>query len=191
MKTHFQLNNLPRFRRAVITIGSFDGVHRGHQQLLARIRRLAERRGGESVMITFDPHPRSVLQPDDDSLRLLTTTQEKAAQCAAAGIDHLVIVPFTVAFSEQTPDEYIRNFLVRYFQPERIVIGYDHRFGKDRMGDLALLSHHGKSLGYEVIEIDAQEVNDITVSSTKIRTALLQGKIVAATLPLIFIPTTA
>ncbi|MFK8161533.1 MAG: bifunctional riboflavin kinase/FAD synthetase [Lewinella sp.] len=180
MKTHFQLDNLPRFRRAVITIGSFDGVHCGHQQLLARIRRLAERRGGESVMITFDPHPRAVLRPEDDSLRLLTTTQEKAAQCAAAGIDHLVIVPFTKAFSEQTPDGYIRNFLVKYFQPERIVIGYDHRYGKDRMGDLTFLSHHGKELGYEVIEIDAQEVNDITVSSTKIRNALLEGKIIEA-----------
>lgn len=131
-------------------------------------------------MITFDPHPRSVLQPDDDSLRLLTTTQEKAAQCAAAGIDHLVIVPFTLAFSQQSPDEYIRNFLVRYFNPERIVIGYDHRFGKDRKGDLDLLSHHGRTLGYEVIEIDAQEVNDITVSSTKIRNALLQGKVIQA-----------
>lgn len=128
-------------------------------------------------MITFDPHPRAVLLPEDDSLRLLTTTREKAAQCAAAGIDHLVVVTFTREFSQQTPDEYIRNFLVKYFQPERIVIGYDHRFGKDRMGDLALLSYHGRALGYEVIEIDAQEVNDITVSSTKIRDALLEGDI--------------
>ncbi len=177
MKTHYQLENLPRFRRAVVTIGSFDGVHRGHQQLLARIRRLAERRGGESVVITFDPHPRSVLRPEDDSLRLLTTTPEKAACCAAAGIDHLVVVPFNTAFSQQTPEEYIRNFLVKRFSPERIVIGYDHRFGKDRKGDLAYLRHHGKELGYEVIEIDAQEVNDITVSSTKVRNALLSGEV--------------
>ena len=177
MKTHYQLENLPRFRRAVVTIGSFDGIHRGHQQLLARIRRLAERRGGESVVITFDPHPRSVLRPEDDSLRLLTTTPEKAACCAVAGIDHLVVVPFNTAFSQQTPEEYIRNFLVKRFSPERIVIGYDHRFGKDRKGDLAYLRHHGKELGYEVIEIDAQEVNDITVSSTKVRNALLSGEV--------------
>ena len=177
MKIHYQLDNLPRFRRAVITIGSFDGVHRGHQQLLARIQRLAERRGGESIVITFDPHPRSVLRPEDDSLRLLTTTPEKAACCEAAGIDHLVVVPFTAAFSQQTPEEYIRNFLVQYFQPERIVIGYDHRFGKDRKGDLAYLRYHGDELGYEVIEIDAQEVNDITVSSTKVRNALLSGQV--------------
>lgn len=175
MKTHYALDNLPRFRRAVITIGSFDGVHRGHQQLLARICRIAERRGGESVVITFDPHPRSVLRPDDDSLRLLTTTSEKATYCAEAGIDHLVVVPFDRTFSQQTPEEYIRNFLVRYFQPERIVIGYDHRFGKDRQGDLAYLRHHGEELGYEVIEIGAQEVDDITVSSTQVRQALQSG----------------
>jgi len=180
MKIHYQLENLPRFRRAIITIGSFDGVHRGHQQLLARIRRLAERRGGESIVITFDPHPRSVLRPEDDSLRLLTTTPEKAACCEAAGIDHLVVVPFTMAFSQQTPEEYIRNFLVKHCSPERIVIGYDHRYGKDRKGDLAYLRHHGDELGYEVIEIDAQEVNDITVSSTKVRNALLGGEVATA-----------
>lgn len=183
MKIHYQLENLPRFRRAIITIGSFDGVHRGHQQLLERIRRIAERRGGESVVITFDPHPRSVLRPEDDTLRLLTTTPEKAACCEAAGIDHLVVVPFTTAFSKQTPEEYICNFLVKRFSPERIIIGYDHRFGKDRKGDLAYLRYQGKELGYEVIEIDAQEVNDITVSSTKVRAALLEGDVrTAATL---------
>lgn len=180
MTTHYQLDNLPRFRRAVITIGSFDGIHRGHQQLLARIRRLAERRGGESVVITFDPHPRTVLFPNNDSLRLLTTTLEKANYCEELGIDHLVVVPFTVEFSQQTPEEYIEHFLVRYFSPDRIVVGYDHRFGKDRKGDLAYLQHLGKTLNYEVIEIDAQEVNDITVSSTKVRNGLLGGEVRAA-----------
>lgn len=180
MKTHFFLDELPRFRRAVITIGSFDGVHRGHQQLLARIRRLAERRGGESVMITFDPHPRSILQPDDDSLRLLSTTKEKIRYCAEAGIDHLVVVPFSLEFSQQTPVEYIDNFLIKYFRPERIVIGYDHRFGKDRIGDIEYLAHHGKKHGYEVIEIGAQEVDDIAVSSTRIRKALSSGEVTKA-----------
>ncbi|MEM1358584.1 MAG: bifunctional riboflavin kinase/FAD synthetase, partial [Bacteroidota bacterium] len=180
MTTHYQLNQLPRFRRAVLTIGSFDGIHRGHQQLLARIRRLAERRGGESVVITFDPHPRTVLFPDDNSLRLLTTTLEKANYCEELGIDHLVVIPFTKEFSQQTPEEYIEHFLVRYFHPDRIVVGYDHRFGKDRKGDLAYLQHLGKAFNYEVIEIDAQEVNDITVSSTKIRNGLLGGEVRAA-----------
>ncbi len=177
MKTHYQLDRLPRFRRAVITIGSFDGVHRGHQQLLARIRKMAEMRDGESVVITFDPHPRSVLQPADTSLRLLSTTEEKAAFCDEQGIDHLVVVPFSIEFSQQSPAEYIEHFLVRNFQPDRIVIGYDHRFGKDREGDVDFLRYHAVAFKYEVVEIAAQEVDRITVSSTKIRQALLRGDV--------------
>ena len=177
MKTHYQLDRLPRFRRAVITIGSFDGVHRGHQMLLARIRRMAEKRDGESVVITFDPHPRSVLQPTDTTLRLLSTIEEKAAFCAEQGIDHLVVVPFSLKFSAQSPAEYIQNFLVRYFHPDRIVIGYDHRFGKDREGDVDFLRYHAARFDYEVVEIAAQEVDQITVSSTKIREALLRGDV--------------
>lgn len=177
MKTHFFLDELPRFRRAVVTIGSFDGIHRGHQQLLARIKRLAKRRGGESVMITFDPHPRTVLRPEEDDLRLLSTTREKIRYCAEAGIDHLVVIPFTKEFSQQTPEEYIENFLIKYFRPDRIVVGYDHRFGKDRIGDLEYLVHHGCKHGYEVIEIGAQEVDDIAVSSTRIRRALFAGDV--------------
>ncbi|MCP9235081.1 bifunctional riboflavin kinase/FAD synthetase [Lewinella sp. JB7] len=177
MKTHYQLDQLPRFRRAVITIGSFDGVHQGHQQLLARIRRMAERRGGESVVITFDPHPRTILRPDDDSLRLLSTTHEKANFCADEGIDHLVVVPFTRSFSEQSPQEYIQNFLVKNFRPDRIVIGYDHHFGKDRAGDVEFLRYYSAEYGYEVVEIAAQEVDQITVSSTKIRRALEEGDV--------------
>ncbi|CAH1000432.1 hypothetical protein LEM8419_01585 [Neolewinella maritima] len=177
MITHYQLDDLPVFHRAVLTIGSFDGVHRGHQQLLARIRRMAEVRQGESIVITFDPHPRSVLRPDDDSLRLLSTTEEKAAFCAEQGIDHLVVVPFTLAFSQQSPTEYIEQFLVRYFAPDRIVIGYDHHFGKDRAGNVELLRYWAPHHGYEVVEIAAQEVNQITVSSTKIRNALFAGNV--------------
>ncbi|NJB85519.1 hypothetical protein GGR26_001264 [Lewinella marina] len=177
MQTYFRLADLPRFRRAVITIGSFDGVHRGHQKLLARIRRMAEAREGESVVITFDPHPRTVLRPEDDSLRLLTTTREKISFCAEEGIDHLVVIPFDRQFSQQTPTEYIEEFLVRNFTPDRIVIGYDHRFGKDRAGDVELLRHLSAQYGYEVVEIAAQEVDEITVSSTKIRRALQAGEV--------------
>jgi riboflavin kinase/FMN adenylyltransferase len=180
MQTHFSLSELPSFRRAVITIGSFDGVHRGHQQLLRRIKRMAERRRGESVVITFDPHPRQVLQPTDDSLRLLTTTEEKITYCAEQGIDHLVVVPFDRAFSQQSAGDYIEHFLVRYFRPDRIVIGYDHRFGNNREGDVTFLRYHGDHHGYEVVEIAAQEVNQITVSSTKIRRALSRGRVADA-----------
>ncbi|PPK86668.1 hypothetical protein CLV84_3604 [Neolewinella xylanilytica] len=181
MEVHYRLADLPRFRRAVLTIGSFDGVHRGHQQLLKRIRRMAERRQGESVVITFYPHPRTVLRPEDNTLRLLSTTREKERFCAEQGIDHLVVVPFDLTFSEQSPSEYIENFLVRYFNPDRIVIGYDHQFGKDRSGDVEFLRYYGDRLGYEVVEIAAQEVNAITVSSTKIRQALSQGRVSEAT----------
>ncbi len=177
MKTHYQLDQLPRFHRAVITIGSFDGVHRGHQQLLARIRKMAEKRGGESVVITFYPHPRNVLPHQGSPLLLLSTIEEKAAFCAAEGIDHLVIVPFSLKFSQQSPTEYIQHFLVRNFRPDRIVIGYDHRFGKDRAGDVELLRYYAREHHYEVVEIAAQEVDRITVSSTKIRKALLRGEV--------------
>lgn len=128
-------------------------------------------------MITFDPHPRTVLRPGDDSLRMLSSTQEKIRYCAEAGIDHLVIVPFTLEFSQQTPEEYIDNFLIKYFRPDRIVIGYDHRFGKDRIGDIEYLAHHGRRHKYEVIEIGAQEVDDIAVSSSRIRKALFEGDV--------------
>jgi riboflavin kinase/FMN adenylyltransferase len=138
---------------------------------------MAERRRGESVVITFDPHPRSVLQPNDDSLRLLTTTEEKVAYCAEQGIDHLVVVPFDLEFSRQSAGDYIKHFLVRHFQPDRIVIGYDHRFGNQREGDISFLRYHGQQHGYEVVEIAAQEVNQITVSSTKVRTALREGRV--------------
>lgn len=180
MQTHHALTDLPRFRRAVVTIGSFDGVHRGHQQLLARIVKLAKARQGESIVITFDPHPRTVLQPGDNSLRLLSTTEEKARYCAEAGIDHLLVVPFTREFASQDPEEYIKNFLVKYCQPDRIVIGYDHKFGRDRKGDIEYLNYMGDRYGYEVIEIDAQEVNEITVSSTTIRKAVAAGRIAEA-----------
>ena len=177
MQTHFTLQGLPRFHRSVVTIGSFDGVHRGHQQLLRRIVKLAEARGGTSIVITFDPHPRTVLRPDDDSLRLLSTIEEKIRYCTTAGIDHLIVVPFNRAFAEQSAEEYIENFLVRYCQPDRIVVGYDHHFGRGREGNIEYLRLKAPEHGYEVIEIDAQDVNDITVSSTKIRDCLLRGEV--------------
>ncbi len=142
--------------------------------------KLAARRHGESIVITFDPHPRSVLQPEDTSLRLLNTIREKERYCEQLGIDHLVIVPFDLAFAAQTPAQYVDDFLYRYFKPDRIVVGYDHRFGKDRAGDVEYLEYRGKELGFEVIEIDAEEVNDITVSSTKVRNALASGRVDSA-----------
>lgn len=180
MEIHYSLDQLPKFRSAVITIGSFDGIHLGHRQLLGRVAKIAERHGGESVAITFDPHPRSVIYPKDQSLRLLTTTREKTEIMAECGIDHLVVVPFTVEFSRLSADEYITAFLQHYFQPEVIVIGYDHRFGLNRQGNVDYLRWHGEKLGFKVVQIEAQEVEKITVSSTKIRQALSGGNIAKA-----------
>ena len=180
MQVHRTLNDLPDFRRSVITIGSFDGVHFGHQQIVHRVKALALETAGESVVITFHPHPRQVIYPQDQSLQILTPIDEKIRLMEALGIDHLVIVPFTVAFSQISADEYIENFLVNRFKPRYIVIGYDHRFGLNRQGDIRYLKWHGEKFGYEVVEIEKREVDHIAVSSTKVRDALLKGSILEA-----------
>lgn len=180
MRVFYQLEDLPKFERAVLTIGSFDGVHSGHQQLLARINRLARKHDGESIVITFHPHPRQVIYPKDKSLQLLTSIDEKVALFERYGVDNVVVVPFTVAFSQQSADEYIERFLLETFQPKTIVIGYDHRFGLNRQGNIEYLRWYSEKEGFELIEIEQQEVDSIAVSSTKIRNALLEGQIANA-----------
>ena len=139
MKVFNDLNNLPEFVNAVITIGSFDGVHQGHQKIIQKVCELARDTDGESVLITFHPHPRLVVYPKDDSLRLLTTIDEKIHFLEQIGVDNVVVVPFTIEFSQLSADEYIQKFLVQKFHPKFIVIGYDHRFGLGRQGDVNYL----------------------------------------------------
>ncbi len=177
MKVHRDLANLPEFKNAVITIGSFDGVHLGHRKILKKVKQLAIANSGESVAITFHPHPRQIIYPKDHTLRLLTTIEEKIALLEQTGIDHLVIVPFTVEFSQMSADEYIQRFLVKYFHPAYIVIGYDHRFGFNRQGDINYLRWYEESAGYKVVEISKAEIDQLAISSTKIRDFLSQGKI--------------
>lgn len=177
MKVHNDLNQLPAFRNAVITIGSFDGVHEGHQQIIARMNRLARKHDGESILITFHPHPRLVLYPQDQDLRLITSIDEKIQLLERYGLDHVVVVPFTVEFSQQSADEYIQHFLVRTFRPRIVVIGYDHRFGAGRQGDINYLRWHGERAGFEVVEIEKHEIEDMAISSTKIRKALEKGDV--------------
>jgi riboflavin kinase/FMN adenylyltransferase len=177
MRVFNDLTDLPDFHNAVLTIGSFDGVHRGHQQILDRVKQLARQQDGESIVVTFHPHPRLIVYPKDDSLRLITTIDEKVQLLRRYGIDNVVVVPFTVEFSQQSADEYIKNFLVDKFHPKHIVIGYDHRFGLNRQGDINYLKWHGDACGYEVVEIEQHEVEDIAVSSTKIRRALDAGEV--------------
>ncbi len=181
MKVHRDLAVLPVFKNAVLTIGSFDGVHAGHQEILKRLNTLAKEIGGESILITFDPHPRLVVYPDDNTLKLISTVEEKAKLLEQYGIDHMVVVNFTKEFSKQSPDEYICNFLVEKFHPKRIVIGYDHKFGNKRAGNIDYLRNFEKEFGFSVEEIDKQAIEDIAVSSTKVRNALLEGDIQAAT----------
>lgn len=162
---------------AVITIGTFDGVHRGHQMILEHIKTEAKKINGESVVITFHPHPRLLLRPDDRSLQLISTLEEKIELLEKYGVDHLVVVPFTREFSNLSADEYISKFLVDNFHPKKIVIGYDHQFGKNRVGNIDYLHKHQKEYNYEVDEIPKKVVNDIDVSSTKIRKALSAGDV--------------
>ncbi|PHN05200.1 bifunctional riboflavin kinase/FAD synthetase [Flavilitoribacter nigricans] len=182
MKVFYDLDHLPRFQNAVITIGSFDGVHRGHQRIIQQVNHLARSIDGESVVITFHPHPRQVIYPRDNSLQLITSTEEKVRLLQQYEVDNVVVVPFTIEFSQQHADEYIQKFLIEKFQPRYIVIGYDHRFGLNRQGDLNYLQWYSEQADYEVVEIAKQEVDDLSVSSTKIRKALNAADIDTANL---------
>ena len=180
MKIYNHLSELPTFQKAVLTIGSFDGVHSGHQQIIAKVNSLAREIGGESVLITFHPHPRLVLYPDDHSLKLLNTIDEKANLMDYYGIDHLVVIPFTKAFSQQAPEAYIEEFLMEKFNPACIVIGYDHHFGLNRKGNIELLRQYEAKGHFKILEIEKQEVDHIAVSSSKIRKAVQEGAVKTA-----------
>lgn len=176
MQVHRDIELLPRFKRAVVTIGTFDGVHQGHRKIIQALKQEAAQVNGETVLITFHPHPRNVVQPHKP-LQLINTMDEKIALLEKAGIHHLVVVPFTAAFAGQTAEEYIRDFLVQRFQPATIIIGYDHRFGKNRSGDYLLMEEKAKEYEYKLLEIPKHVLDEISVSSTKIRNAILNSEI--------------
>jgi riboflavin kinase/FMN adenylyltransferase len=180
MQVHRNIELLPPLSNAVITIGTFDGVHAGHQQIIAQLKKEAQRVNGETVIITFHPHPRKVVREGQAAVAILTTLAEKIDLLEAKGIDHLVVVPFTGDFASQSAEEFITNFLWEKFRPHTIIIGYDHRFGKDRKGDYHLLEEFGGKLGFAVKEIPEQLLNDIIISSTRIREALLVGDVATA-----------
>jgi riboflavin kinase / FMN adenylyltransferase len=173
MKVYYSTDSMPVFRRAVITIGTFYGVHRGHQQILEQLKQEAGRIDGETVIITFHPHPRKVIANDKPAIHLINTIEEKMELLEKNGIDHLVVVPFTKEFSLLTPEEYIEQFLVQKFQPHTIIIGYDHRFGQGRKGDYKLLEQYCTRMNFQLKEIPAHIINENTVSSTLIREAIL------------------
>lgn len=176
MQVHSLSQPLPAFRNAVVTIGTFDGVHRGHRLILDRMRSVAKEVGGETVIITFDPHPRNIVGMRSDPQPLLTTMPERINLLAKIGIDHLVIVPFTPAFAAMDPRDYVKDFLVARFHPHTLIIGYDHRFGRQREGDYHLLESLSETYGFQVRELDAQILRDAAISSTRIREALTEGR---------------
>jgi riboflavin kinase/FMN adenylyltransferase len=176
MQVHHTLEQLPRFRNAVITIGTFDGVHEGHRKIIEALTSQAKKVNGESVIITFHPHPRKIVNASDP-LQLINTLDEKIELLSATGINHLVIVPFTIEFAGQTAEQYIENFLIDTFHPHTIIIGFDHHFGKNRKGNYKLLEEKASVYNYELLEIPKHLVREIDVSSTKIRNALLEGQI--------------
>lgn len=180
MKVYHNINEFEYNRKVVLTTGTFDGVHIGHQKIIQRVKLIAENNGLESVILTFFPHPRMVLFPDDNQLRLLNTIEAKTELFRAAGIDHLIIHPFSKAFSRNTPLQYVRDILVNQLGVGKMVIGYDHHFGKNREGNLAYLKECAPTYGFDVEEISAQEIEHVNVSSTKIRKALTEGDVVTA-----------
>ncbi len=181
MKIYHQLTDFHPPHDAVVTSGTFDGVHLGHQKILSRLKELAKRKQGETVLLTYWPHPRLILQPEDKSLRLLTTLTEKVKLLEELGVDHLIILPFTKELSQMSSEEFIREILVNKIQTKTLVIGYDHKFGKNREGSFEYLQSHSHLFGFDMEEIPRQDVDDLAVSSTKIRTALAQGDISTAT----------
>jgi riboflavin kinase/FMN adenylyltransferase len=180
MQVHNALNQLPAFKKAIITIGTFDGVHNGHKQVLHALTSTAQSLGGESVLITFDPHPRKIVSSAILGIRLLNTLEEKKQLLEKEGIDHLVVVPFTEKFANLSATEYIEEFLVAHFNPHTIIIGHDHQFGRNRQGDYALLAEKALQYGFALKEIPRQLLEDITISSTKIREHLSRADITAA-----------
>lgn len=176
MKVYYSLDDFQALERAVVTTGTFDGVHVGHKKILAQLNQVARRIGGESVLLTFYPHPRTVLQPDLE-LKLINSQNEKIELLKHTGLDHLIIHPFNLEFSRITSLDFVRNILVNTIGAKKLVIGYDHHFGRNREGSFEHLKEYGPVYGFEVEEISAEDINNTTVSSTKIREAIEAGAV--------------
>lgn len=176
MQIHYDINKLPVFKNAVITIGTFDGVHEGHKKIIDQLIQTASEAGGESVIITFHPHPRKVVSSSILGIRLINTLNERIELLSKMGIDHLIITPFTEVFANQEPEDYLKEFLIDKFHPHTIIIGYDHRFGKNRKGDYKLLESYCSKYHYHLKEIPKHILDDIAISSTRIREAILHGQ---------------
>lgn len=179
MKTFNSINSYNFSKKTIVTIGTFDGVHIGHNKILQKIVQEAKNSDCESLVLTFFPHPRMILQ-DNTEVKLLNTITEKSSLLENIGIDNLIIHPFDKEFSRLTAEEFVKTILVEKFNIQKIIIGYDHRFGRNRTATIDDLIIFGKQYGFEVEQISAQQIDEISVSSTKIRTAILDGNITLA-----------
>ncbi|TNF01253.1 MAG: bifunctional riboflavin kinase/FAD synthetase [Bacteroidetes bacterium] len=180
MRIFQDFEKLEVIQNPVLTIGTFDGVHLGHQKIIDQLNEEARLVGGESVLFTFYPHPRMVLYPESHGLKLLQTQAEKLDKLKRCGLQNVIVYPFTADFSRLTAIEFVRDFLVNKLHVRKLVIGYDHQFGRNREGGIEFLRDVSDTYGFEVIEISAKEIDDVNVSSTKIRNALKSGNVLVA-----------
>ncbi len=180
LKVYNTISDFKNVKNPVVTTGTFDGVHLGHQKIISRLKDVAREQNGETVLLTFYPHPRMVLFPEDNDLQLINTQDEKIELLERYGIDHLIIYPFTKEFSRLTSIEFVRDVLVNSMKTKRLVIGYNHHFGRNREGSFEHLKEYGPLYGFDVEEIPAKDIDHIEISSTKIRHALQTGDIKTA-----------
>ena len=177
MKVYHSISDFQNVSRPILTTGTFDGVHFGHKIIIDRLKEIAKNQNGETVLLTFSPHPRMVLFPDDHNLQLINSLDEKIKLLEQAGIEHLIIHPFTKAFSRTTSMQFVRDIIVNELNTHKLVIGYNHHFGRNREGSFEHLKEYAPLYGFEVEEISAQLIDDVSISSTKIRNSLLSGDV--------------
>jgi len=179
LKLFHSINDFQSTKKTILTLGTFDGVHIGHKKILERITQNTENGKYESLVLTFFPHPRMVLQ-EKSEIKLLNTISEKTELLEATGIENLIVHPFNESFSRLTAEEFVHTILVDKFQIQKIIIGHDHRFGRNRTANIDDLIAFGKEYDFEVEQISAEEIQDVSVSSTKIRNALKEGNMALA-----------
>lgn len=179
MKQYNSYKYINSAKPTILTLGTFDGVHKGHQSILNKVTQDATANGYESVVLTFFPHPRMVLQKDHN-IKLINTIEEKAQLLQELGIQHLILQEFTKEFANLSAEQFVEEVLVKHLNIKKIIIGYDHRFGKNRSADIHDLMDFGRKYKFDVEQISAQEINEVSISSTKIRKALEEGKIETA-----------
>ena len=181
MKIYNSLEEFSPDFNVVLTLGTFDGVHIGHQSVIKKLNKDAQKIGGESVLLTFYPHPRHVLFPEDQKLKLLTTIKERSEILKKHGLQHLIVLPFTPEFSRMEPVHFVRDILVNKLKINKLVIGYDHHFGRNREGDFNLLNNLSTLYKYEIEKINPQTFKDVSVSSTKVRKLIIEEELEKAT----------